>query len=95
MLVRTTSDITIGEPVIVTFQATPLGLWFDAQAEVTRVVRGERVEDEGRALGLRFLALPPISRLILRGHLRRIPPVLPQRPTRVDYAATVHSIACA
>lgn len=95
MLVRTTSDVRIGEPMLITFQATPLGLWFDAQAEVTRLIQGQRPEDEGRALGLRFVDLPPISRLILRGHLRRIPPVLPQRPTRVDYAATVRQIACA
>ena len=93
MLVRTTSDVKVGESMLVTFKATPLGLWFDAEAEVTRLIRGRRPEDEGAALGLRFRGLAPVSRLILRGHLRRVPPVLPQRPTRVDYAATIRQIA--
>jgi len=95
MLVRTMSDVSVGDPLIVSFQATPLGLWFDTEAEVTRLVHGRRPEDEGRALGVRFVNLAPIARLILRGHLRRVPPVVPQRPTRVDYAATVRAIAAA
>jgi hypothetical protein len=95
MLVRMAGDVDIGEPLIVSFQTTALGLWFDAEAQVTRIVKGRRPEDEGRALGLRFVDLAPVSRLILRGHLRRVPPVLPQRPLRVDYAATVRQIAAA
>lgn len=95
MLVRTTSDVSVGDSLIVSFQATPLGLWFDMMGEVRRIIHGRRPEDEGRALGIRFTDLDPISRLILRGHLRRIPPVIPQRPTRVDYAATVRQIAAA
>ena len=42
MLVRTTSDVRIGEPVLVSFQATALGLWFDMQAEIMRIVQGRR-----------------------------------------------------
>ena len=95
MLVRTTQDVTIGEPVLVCFQATQLGLWFDLEGEIMRVVEGRRPEDEGRALGVRFTEVHPLSRLILRGHLRRVPPVLPKRPSRVDYAATVRQIAAA
>ncbi len=93
MLVRTASDVTLGESLLVTFQATPLGLWIDAEAEVTRLIRGRRPEDEGRAFGLRFTDLSRVSRLILRGNLRRVPPPLPQRPRRVDYAATIRQIA--
>jgi len=95
MLVRTTEDVRVGDRLLVSFQATPLGLWFDAQAEVMRLIRGRRPEDEGRALGLRFVDMPAIPRLILRGHLRRVPPPLPQRPRRVDYAATIRQIAAA
>jgi c-di-GMP-binding flagellar brake protein YcgR len=95
MLVRTNSDVRVGERMLVSFQATPLGLWFDAQAEVTRVVRGLRDEDEGRAFGLRFVDMAPIPRLILRGHLRRVPPPLPKRERRIDYAATIRQIAAA
>jgi c-di-GMP-binding flagellar brake protein YcgR len=95
MLVRTSDDVKVGETMLVSFQATPLGIWFDTHAEVTRLVRGRRPEDEGRAFGLKFIDLAPISRLILRGHLRRTPPPLPKRPRRIDYAATIHKIAAA
>ena len=95
MLVRTAGDVTVGDRVFVTFQATTLGLWFDTEAEVTRLIRGRRPEDEGRAFGLRFVDMPSVARLILRGHLRRVPPPLPQRPRRVDYAATIRQIAAA
>ena len=39
-----------------------------------------------------FESLDAISRLILRGALRKVPPVLPVRERRVDYAATVMKI---
>jgi c-di-GMP-binding flagellar brake protein YcgR len=95
MLVRTADDVTIGEKMLVSFQATPLGLWFDAQAEVMRLIHNRRPEDEGPAFGLRFVDMPSVARLILRGHLRRVPPPLPQRPRRIDYAATIREIAAA
>ena len=95
MLVRCASDVSLGEKMLVSFRATSLGIWFDAEAEVARLVRGRRPEDEGRAFGLRFVDMPSVSRLILRGHLRRVPPPLPQRPRRVDYAATIRQIAAA
>jgi c-di-GMP-binding flagellar brake protein YcgR len=97
MLVRVEpkSDVKIGDRMIVSFQATSLGIWFDSQAEVTRVVRGRRPEDEGRAFGLKFVDMQPISKLILRGHLRRVPPPVPQRPRRIDYAATIRQVASA
>jgi hypothetical protein len=65
--------------LVVSFRATELGIWFEAQATVARVVEGRRPGDVGRALGLEFKTLPAVSRLILRGHLRKIPPVLPKR----------------
>ena len=95
MLVRQADDVTVGEKMLVSFQATQLGIWFDMQAEVTRIIGGRRPEDEGRAFGLKFVDFSPVSRLILRGHLRRVPPPLPQRPRRVDYAATIRQIAAA
>jgi len=95
MLVRLSDDVLVGEKMLVSFQATQLGLWFDTQAEVMRIIRGRRPEDEGRAFGVKFTNMDSVSRLILRGHLRRVPPPLPQRPTRVDYAATIRQIAAA
>jgi hypothetical protein len=93
MLVRSDVDARIGDHVVVSFQATPLGLWFDAEGTVTRIVRGRRPGDEGRALGVKFENMSYLSRLLLRGHLRRQPPPLPKRSVRVDWAESVRMIA--
>lgn len=91
MLVATdVGDLEPGENVFVTFRATALDIWFDAEAKVRRIVRGRRAGDRG--VGLEFSNLPRVKRLILRGHLRRVPPPLPRRPPRIDYSATIRSI---
>ena len=90
-------DAEPGDPLIVSFRATELGLWFDAEATVARVVHGRRPKDCGRCVGVAFTKLDPVARLILRSHLRRVAPPVPQRrrraDQRVDYAATVRRIA--
>ncbi|MBX3189033.1 MAG: PilZ domain-containing protein [Labilithrix sp.] len=94
MLVRTTSFVEPGENMLVCFKATSLGLWFDSEASVARVIQGRRTEDKGGvALGLSFSTLDRVKRLILRGHLRRIPPPLPRRAQRIDWTATVRSLS--
>lgn len=94
MLVATDiPDLEPGENVLVTFRATPLDIWFDTEAEVTRLVRGRREGDRERGVGLRFSSLSGVKRLILRGHLRRVPPPVPRRPARIDWTATIRSIA--
>jgi hypothetical protein len=85
-----------GEPVVMSFRTTELGLWFDAEGEIARVVHGRRPRDPGRCIGIRFTKLDPVSRLVLRGHLRRVAPPLPKRQiddARIDYAATVRRVA--
>lgn len=92
MLVKSEHDLEIGESLIVSFRATQLGLWFDSEATVTRIVHGRRPGDRGPAIGLSFSTLDRVKRLILRGHLRRVPPPLPRRTQRIDWTATVRSL---
>jgi hypothetical protein len=93
MLVRLDElDLEPGESVIVSFKATKLGIWFDTEARVTRVVRGRRQGDGGRGAALSFLTLDRVKRMILRGHLRRVPPPVPRRKQRIDWTATVRSL---
>ncbi len=86
MLLLSDERIDHGTELVVSFQATELPIWFDTLASVTRVVEGRRPGDDGRAIGLHFETLPAVSRLILRGHLRRHPPTLPhrERPLELD-----------
>ena len=92
MLVSSDHDLEVGEALIVSFKATQLGLWFDTDACVTRVIKGRRPGDRGRGIGLSFSSLDRVKRLILRGHLRRVPPPLPRRIQRIDWTATVRSL---
>lgn len=93
MLVATDVDLEPGENVFVSFRATELGIWFDTEARVARVVRGRRPGDKGRGVALRFSTLPRVKRFILRGHLRRVPPPLPRRTQRIDWSATIRGLA--
>ena len=79
MLVLSDEHVAFGAELVVSFQTTELPLWFDTRATLRRVVEGRRPGDRGRALGLHFDSLPPVSRLILRGHLRKSPLLVPQR----------------
>jgi hypothetical protein len=92
MLVQSDSELHVGESHIVSFRATQLGLWFDSEAHVARIVRGRRDGDRGPGIGLSFTTLDRVKRLILRGHLRRVPPPLPRRMQRIDWTATVRSL---
>jgi hypothetical protein len=73
-----------GLDLVVSFQATELPIWFDTCARVTRIVEGRRPGDCGRALGVHFETLPAVSRLILRGFLKRHPLAPPQRELPID-----------
>jgi len=92
MLVVTDHDLEAGENLFVTFKATQLGLWFDTEASVERFVLGRRAADRAPGVGIRFTTLDPVKRLILRGHLRRVPPPLPSRSQRIDWTATIRRL---
>jgi hypothetical protein len=92
MLVRAIEPLYVGDKVEVAFRATDLGIWFDTEAHVARIIRGRRPGDHGVCYGLRFDSLSAVHRLILRGHYRHVPPPLPRRAQRIDYAATVGRI---
>jgi hypothetical protein len=89
MLVMAQEPVLTGEPVIVAFRLPLSVCWFDAEATVARVVHGRRPGDLGRCFGLEFESLEPEAQVFLRRALRGVPPPLPTREPRVDYAASV------
>jgi hypothetical protein len=86
MLVLSDERVEEGLDLVVSFQATELPIWFDTCATLTRVVEGRRPGDPGRALGVKFETLPAVSRLILRGFLRKHPLTTAQRDLPLDLA---------
>jgi hypothetical protein len=99
MLVLSDERVDEGTELVVSFQATELPIWFDTFGTIRRIVEGRRPGDRGRALGVHFETLPAVSRLILRGFLRRMPVPAPTREPpidltgeRVDYADVVRPL---
>jgi hypothetical protein len=93
MQVMAQERVLTGEPVIVSFRLPLSSWWFDTEATVARVVHGRRPGDVGRCFGLSFETLEADVSAFLRRALRGVPPPLPMREPRVDYAATVHLAA--
>lgn len=94
MLVPSDLAVERGENVIVSFEARPLGVWFDTEATVARIVSGRREGDRGQpGVALSFTTLDRVKRFILRGLLRRVPPPLPRRAQRIDWTRTIRSFA--
>ncbi|MBP9114170.1 MAG: PilZ domain-containing protein [Polyangiaceae bacterium] len=94
MLVPTWCEMEAKEPLVVTFRIPQLRRTFSTDAHVARFLRGRRGTDRrGPCIGIEFDSLDALSRLYLGGHLRRVPPPLPARSKRVDYAATIRKIA--
>jgi hypothetical protein len=85
-------DVDLGDRFFVSFRLSPFGIWYCSDAYATRMLHGRRPKERARSLGLRFGSLSAVSRLCIRGALRRVPPHLPQRERRIDYAATVRKI---
>jgi hypothetical protein len=89
------SDVRVltGEEVLVSFRLPTTSQWIDAEATVARVVHGRRPWDTGRCLGLKFEGLDEGWQWLIRGRLRGIPPPLPRRDPRIDYAASIQMAA--
>jgi hypothetical protein len=93
MLVVTDFPILTGEPLWVIFRLPQSDAWMGADATVARVVHGRRPGDAGHCIGVEFDSLDEGAARYLRHALRGVPPPLPMREPRVDYAATIHLAA--
>lgn len=83
MLVRCDRVARLGEAVLVSFRAPGRdALWFDAEARVTRLVRGQRIADRGVCAGLEFVYFERVDRHELLARLAGLPPPVPQRRLR-------------
>lgn len=92
----TDADVEIGENVILAIRLPHGRSWVDAHGRVVRIERGARNGDPGRAIAIRFTAIDPVDRGMLKGAIAKVPPPVPRRDLRIDFAATViaASLAC-
>lgn len=96
ILVKAHERVLTGEPVQVSFRLPRSRAWVATSATIVRVLHGRRPGDSpGRCLGVEFDALSPAVLRRLRSALHNLPPPLPNREPRIDYAASVHLAALA
>ena len=72
-------EVKRGESLLLSFEVPATGLWFDVEADVVRVVQGNRDGDPGYCAGLRFRDFDRQARLALGVDLRDHPRVGSQR----------------
>jgi hypothetical protein len=92
MLLHSSASVALGETVYVAVKAPNTIEWVDAEAEVVRLVRGRRTTDGRCGIGLRFVHMDALDRAILSGSLYELPPPIPARGVRKDYAEAVRAI---
>jgi hypothetical protein len=92
MLVFAQELVLTGEPLVVAFRLPKTSWWFDAEATVARVIHGRRPGDLGRCCGIEFDGLADSVQYFLHTLLEGVPPPVPKRERRVDYAASVKEI---
>jgi hypothetical protein len=94
LLLVSNVPVLTGEELVVSLRAPRSGAYVDTEATVARVVHGRRPSDRHRrALGVEFTSLDEDGRRVLRNALAGLPPPLPSRRRRIDYAASVHLAA--
>jgi hypothetical protein len=80
MLVACDVPVALGEQVIVSFELPGVEpAWFDAEAEIARIIYGFRLGDPGYCAGFRFTYLERVTRQELLARLAGVPPPVPQR----------------
>lgn len=71
--------VEVGQRLLVSFEVPATGLWFDAEAEVVRVVEGRREGDPGYCAGLVYRDFERRARLALSVDLRAHPRLVARR----------------
>jgi len=94
--VRALRHAPVGTRVIASLRIPDSSMWLDVEGVIARVAWGRRDSDEVPAFGVRFLsALPAVESAVLAARLLGMPPPVPRRGLRIDYAESVRRIALA
>lgn len=85
------AQASVGQRVYLTFENPETGTWFDAEAEIVRIIEGGREGDPGYCAGLRYVEFARKDQLELSLDLRSYGDVPAARPPtrrlRALYAA--------
>jgi hypothetical protein len=82
----------LGEPVLISLRMPRGTSWIDAEGHVARAIDNQRRGDCGYALGIQFDRMSAVDHAILRASLHGLPPTIPRRHARMDYAGTVRAL---
>ncbi len=86
-------DTSLGDHVYVSLPILGGSAWLDTEGEVRRMVHGRRGPDRGLCAGIAFTSLQLAEYSLLRAGLSQLPPPVPTRPLRRDYARSMRTWA--
>jgi hypothetical protein len=92
MRVRALAPVARGSEVLISFRVPDAGVHMDLSAVVSRVAPGRRRGENCPSLGLSFVGIGALEGMILSARLKGLPPPVPLRHLRIDYAAAVRSV---
>lgn len=93
--IESSAPVVLGESVVLSVRLPHGRSWVDAHGRVVRIEHGTRDGDTGRAIGIAFTAIDPVDHAMLVGATAKLPPPIPRRNVRRDYAASVTELAAA
>lgn len=82
----------LGDRVWINFRPPRTDRTLRVEGVVTRVTAGRRRNERGETVGIEFKELTPEAHAGLCVMLRRLPPTVPQRKSRLDYADAVRRV---
>lgn len=91
--VLASEEASLGTRLRVRFEMPDTGARLDVTALVSRVIRGRRPGEHPLELGLSFADASPLEKAMLDACLSGLPPPVPARRLRIDYARSVQRIA--
>ena len=79
----------IGEEVVIAFRPPGSRHFVDGLGRITRVERARRRGDRDPAIGIEWTSIDALDREFLSARVEGLPPPVPRRPRRADYARAV------
>jgi len=92
MGVRALAPAKLGSEVLVSFRVPDAGVHMDLSAVVSRFSPGRRRGDSSPSYGLSFVGISALEGMILSARLKGLPPPVPLRHLRIDYAGAVRAV---
>lgn len=85
-------DALLGQRVLFSLRLPNSKIWVDGEGRVARIIKGRRSTKrrlEAQSLGIEIVQMDGFDRLMLEQRIESLPPPMPAREAKLDYATYV------